>query len=170
MRERPAFQPTDEQRKNVEVMVGLGIPEENICLLVRDRRDKPISRNSLRKHFKKQLETGATKLNAQVGNFMVSTIFGAKPPNGTTPIRDERVRSNPFPSSGESTNLQFLPDFILLLPRSTSYSPPTIKVHSPSGYVTPKSFFANVRLLTLHRDAAHHSLELSKEYDEWIGA
>src|SRR5262252_7819588 len=48
--------------------------------------------DSLRKHFKKELETGATKLNAQVGNFMVSTIFGAKPPDGVTPIRDERVR------------------------------------------------------------------------------
>src|SRR5215831_12905943 len=92
MRGRPAFQPTDEQRKNVEVMVGVGITEENIRLVVRDRRDKPISRTSLRKHFKRELETGATKLNAQVGNFMVSTIFGAKPPNGVTPIRDERVR------------------------------------------------------------------------------
>src|SRR6516225_5325118 len=92
MRGRPAFQPTDEQRKNVEVMVGLGITEEKICLLVRDRRDKPISRNSLRKHFKKELEIGATKLNAQVGNFMVSTIFGTKPQHGVTPIRDERVR------------------------------------------------------------------------------
>jgi len=92
MRGRPAFQPTDEQRKNVEVMVGLGIPEEKIRLVVRDRRDKPISRNSLRRHFNRELQTGATKLNAQVGNFMVSTIFGAKPPNGVTPIRDERVR------------------------------------------------------------------------------
>ena len=92
MKGRPAFQPTDEQRKNVEVMVGLGIPEGKICLLVRDRRDTPISRNSLRKHFKKELETGATKLNAQVGNFMVVTIMGAKPPAGVTPIRDERVR------------------------------------------------------------------------------
>jgi len=92
LRGRPAFQPTTEQRKNVEVMVGLGITEEKICLIVRDRRDKPISRNSLRKHFKKELETGATKLNAQVGNFMVSTIFGAKPPDGVTPIRDEHVR------------------------------------------------------------------------------
>jgi hypothetical protein len=26
--------------------------------------------------LKKELEIGATKLNAQVGNFMVSTIFG----------------------------------------------------------------------------------------------
>jgi hypothetical protein len=52
-RGRPAFQPTDEQRKNVEVMASLGIPEENIRLLVRNRSDTPISRNSLRKHSKK---------------------------------------------------------------------------------------------------------------------
>ena len=29
-RGRPAFQPTNEQRVNVEIMVGLGIPEEDI--------------------------------------------------------------------------------------------------------------------------------------------
>ena len=91
-RGRPAFQPTDEQRKNVEVMASLGIPEENIRSLVRNRSDTPISRNSLRKHFKKELEIGATKLNARVGNFMVATIFGTRPPDGVTPIRDERVR------------------------------------------------------------------------------
>jgi hypothetical protein len=91
-RGRPAFQPTDEQRQNVEIMVGLGITEEKICLVVRDRRDKPICRNTLRKHFQKELETGATKLNARVGHFMVATIFGARPPAGTTPITDERVR------------------------------------------------------------------------------
>jgi hypothetical protein len=78
-RGRPAFQPTDEQRKNVEVMVSLGITEEKICLLVRE-------------HFKKELETGATKLNAKVGHFMVATILGTRPPNGLTPIKDERVR------------------------------------------------------------------------------
>jgi len=50
-RGRPAFQPTNEQRVNVEVMVGLGIPEEDICLIVRDRRDKPICRTTLRRHF-----------------------------------------------------------------------------------------------------------------------
>jgi hypothetical protein len=70
-RGRPAFQPTDEQRKNVEVMVSLGITEE---------------------HFKKELETGATKLNAKVGHFMVATIFGTRPPDDLTPIKDERVR------------------------------------------------------------------------------
>lgn len=95
-RGRPAFQPTDEQRKNVEVMVSLGIPEQKICLLIRDRRDKPICRNSLRKHFKKELETGATKLNARVGHFMVATIFGTRPLDGVTPIKDERVRGRLF--------------------------------------------------------------------------
>jgi hypothetical protein len=91
-RGRPAFQPTDDQRKNVEVMASLGIPEENIRLVVRNRSDTPISRTSLRKHFKKELEIGATKLNARVGHFMVATIFGTRPPDGVTPIRDERVR------------------------------------------------------------------------------
>jgi hypothetical protein len=91
-RGRPAFQPTNEQRRYVEIMVGLGIPEEEICLVVRDRRDKPVCRNTLRRHFQKELETGATKLNAKVGHFMVATIFGAQPPAGTTPITDERVR------------------------------------------------------------------------------
>ena len=91
-RGRPAFQPTNEQRQNVEVMVGLGIPEEDICLIVRDRRDKPICRTTLRRHFEKELQTGTTKLNARVGHFMVATIFGTRPPDGVTPIRDERVR------------------------------------------------------------------------------
>src|SRR6516225_8630675 len=78
-RGRPAFQQTIEQRQTVEVMVGLGIPEEKICLLVRDRGDKPICRSTLRKHFKKELETGATKLDAKVGHFMVTTILGPDP-------------------------------------------------------------------------------------------
>src|SRR5215469_16380543 len=91
-RGRPAFRPTDEQRVNVEIMVGLGMPEEQIRLVVRDRLDKPICRNTLRRHFEKELQTGATKLKAKVGHFMVATIFGTRPPGGVTPIRDERVR------------------------------------------------------------------------------
>src|SRR6201998_2219518 len=91
-RGRPAFQPTDEQRVNVEIVVGLGIPEEQIRLVVRDRRDKPICRNTLRRHFEKELQTGAAKLNAKVGHFMVATVLGTRPPDGVTPIRDERVR------------------------------------------------------------------------------
>jgi hypothetical protein len=91
-RRRPAFQPTEEQRRTVEVMVGLGIPEEDILLTVRDRNGKSISKNMLRKHFREELETAAVKMNAKVAIFMIATILGSKVPAGTTPIRDERVR------------------------------------------------------------------------------
>ena len=36
--DRPPFVPTDEQRKNVKILVGLGMLEEHICALVREYR------------------------------------------------------------------------------------------------------------------------------------
>jgi hypothetical protein len=69
------------------VMVSLGMPRRtSVCSSGTD--DKPICRNSLRKHFKKELETGATKLNAKVGHFMVATNFQHQTPDGLTPIKD----------------------------------------------------------------------------------
>jgi hypothetical protein len=56
---RPPFVPTDEQRKNVKIPVGRGIPEEHICALVRDYRDRPIGPDPLRKYFRKEIEIGA---------------------------------------------------------------------------------------------------------------
>jgi hypothetical protein len=93
-RGRPEFEPNDDQRKNVEILVALGIPEADICALVRDRNDKPISENTLRKHFRKEINHGAGMLNARVGNFMVSTILGLEIPkdSGITPITNESVR------------------------------------------------------------------------------
>jgi hypothetical protein len=41
---RPPFEPTDEQRRNVEIMVGLGIPQDSICVMMRDKKDRPIRR------------------------------------------------------------------------------------------------------------------------------
>ena len=42
-RGRPRFEPTEEQRRNVEIMTGLGIPQTAICLMVRGPKGKPIS-------------------------------------------------------------------------------------------------------------------------------
>jgi hypothetical protein len=74
-RGRRPFEPTDEQRKNVKIPVGLGMLEEHICALVRDYRDRPIGPDTLRKYFRKEIEIGAAELNAQVGNFMIATPF-----------------------------------------------------------------------------------------------
>ena len=73
---RPPFEPTDEQRRNVEIMVGLGIPQDSICVMIRDKKDRPITAATLRKRFKKEIAQGQAKLNATVGNFMVATILG----------------------------------------------------------------------------------------------
>jgi len=50
-RGRPRFEPTEEQRRSVDIMTGLGIPQEQICAMVRDHRDRPISDRTLRKYF-----------------------------------------------------------------------------------------------------------------------
>ena len=93
-RGRPGFQPTQEQRKNVKVLVGLGIPEHAICAIVRDRKGKPITTNTMRKHFAKELETGAAELNALVGNLLVATILGVL--SSRLPVsRRSATRRNP---------------------------------------------------------------------------
>jgi hypothetical protein len=91
---RPPFEPTDEQRRNVEIMVGLGIPQDSICVMTRDKKDRPITEATLRKHFNKEVAQGQAKLNATVGNFMVATILGREPPPGITPITDPKIRAS----------------------------------------------------------------------------
>jgi uracil-DNA glycosylase len=91
---RPPFAPTDEQRKNVEIMVGLGIRQDSICALVRDKKDRPISEATLRKHFRKEIDQGQAKLIAMVGSFMIQTILGRAPPPGITPITDPKIRGS----------------------------------------------------------------------------
>jgi hypothetical protein len=51
-RGRPAYQPSEEQRRIVEAMVGFGIPEAEICGLIRNANGRPIDEKTLRKHFR----------------------------------------------------------------------------------------------------------------------
>jgi len=73
---QPAFKPTDEERKLVEQMSAVGIPQESICLVVRDGIDD----KTLRKHFRYELDTAATKANAKVGG----TLFNKAMAGDTT--------------------------------------------------------------------------------------
>jgi hypothetical protein len=95
-RGRPAFVPTDEQRRNVEAMVGFGIPEAEICNLIRNPENgKPIDEKTLRKHFKDEIAQGAVKVKLIVGQFMVASILGREVPAGAgmMPLKDERARA-----------------------------------------------------------------------------
>jgi hypothetical protein len=56
------FKPTDDERMLVEQMSAVGIPQESICLIIRDGIDD----KTLRKHFRKELDTALVKANAKV--------------------------------------------------------------------------------------------------------
>ena len=91
---RPAFQPSEEQRRNVEAMVGFGIPEAEICGLIQKANGKPIDGKTLRKHFREEITTGAAKIKLTVGQFMVASILGRDAEPGIVPLRDERARAS----------------------------------------------------------------------------
>lgn len=60
---RPAFEPTDAERKQVEAMSGYGLPIDQIAILVRDG----IHIDTLRKHFANELVSGKAKANSGIG-------------------------------------------------------------------------------------------------------
>jgi hypothetical protein len=59
---RPAFVPTDKDRKEVEALSGVGLPEEQIAILI----SGGISRETLRKYFERELVSGKARANSQV--------------------------------------------------------------------------------------------------------
>ena len=66
------FKPTDQEREQVEQMSAVGIPQESICRVIRDGIDD----KTLRKHFRKELDTAAAKANANIGNTLYNKAMG----------------------------------------------------------------------------------------------
>jgi hypothetical protein len=59
---RPAFVPTNDERKKVETLSGYGLPMDQIAILIRDG----ISIDTLRAHFETELKSGKAKANGQI--------------------------------------------------------------------------------------------------------
>ncbi len=55
-----AFRPTEEQRRTVKAMAGLGVPHDGIAVLL------DIDPKTLRKHFQAELERGSVEATAKV--------------------------------------------------------------------------------------------------------
>ncbi len=67
------FKPTDDERRTVELMCAVGIPHEGIAICVRDGIDD----KTLRKHFRKELDTSKIKANTKVaGSVFNAAITG----------------------------------------------------------------------------------------------
>jgi hypothetical protein len=69
---RPAFEPTDSERKQVEALSGYGLPFENIAALVRDG----IHKTTLMDHFQQELQRGKAKANARIGQTLFNKATG----------------------------------------------------------------------------------------------
>jgi hypothetical protein len=68
---RPAFTPSAEQRKEVEIMARYGIPEDDIAIVV------GIDAKTLRKHFRIELDVAFVKANAKVAESIFLQAVGA---------------------------------------------------------------------------------------------
>ena len=69
---RKPFEPTENERKQVEAMSGYGLPIEQIAVLVRDGIDA----DTLRKYFAKELIAGKAKANSGVGRTLFQKAMG----------------------------------------------------------------------------------------------
>ena len=70
---RPAFEPTDVDKKQVEAMAGYGVPFEQIAVLI---HGGGISLDTLRTYFASELIRGKAKANAQIGKGMFQKAIG----------------------------------------------------------------------------------------------
>jgi hypothetical protein len=78
---RTMFAPTADQRNTVKIMAGLGVPQDKICLsVVNAATGKPVSEPTLRRAFRREIESGQTELITLVGNMLVNS---ALPPTST---------------------------------------------------------------------------------------
>ena len=69
-RGRPEFEPTESQRAKVEGMAACGIPQEQMALVI------GIDDNTLRKHFRHELDTAAPLANLAVGKTLFAKAVG----------------------------------------------------------------------------------------------
>jgi hypothetical protein len=59
---RKSFVATPEQRNNVKILVGLGVPQAMICqLMVNPQTGKPLDEGTLKKHFPRGIAMGAAE-------------------------------------------------------------------------------------------------------------
>jgi len=75
---RKQFQPLPEQRKMVQAMTGYGVPQEDICMVILNpSTGKPIDSKTLRRCFRRELDTGTVIANSKVAESLYNKALGA---------------------------------------------------------------------------------------------
>src|SRR5574343_122197 len=74
---RPPYVPTDAERNRVLQYAGFGLTQEQICtLVINPQTGEPISKPTLEKAFRNELDMGAAKLNAAVAQSLYKQATG----------------------------------------------------------------------------------------------
>src|SRR4030088_812403 len=68
----PAFEPTDDQRRTVEKLSGLGLPQGDIAQVV------GVDEKTLRKRLRAELDSGSAKTISQVAEFLFDAATGKR--------------------------------------------------------------------------------------------
>ena len=94
------FEPSQEQRRMARAMAGLGLPQEQIALLLE------IDAKTLRKHFRDDLDRGMAEANVKIaqslfnmattGNNVAAAIFWMKARAGWREKHEVTVTANPL--------------------------------------------------------------------------
>src|SRR5436309_2523378 len=66
------FRPTEDQRRTVEKLSGLGLPQSDIAAGI------GVDDKTLRKHFRAELDMGAAKANSEVAEFLFNAASGKR--------------------------------------------------------------------------------------------
>lgn len=94
-RGRPAFEPTDDQRRQVKAMTGYGIPQDQICvLIVNPHTEKAIDGKTLRKHFAEEIASGAATANTKVAETLFQQAMGKATVIVDGEVTQEAVKPN----------------------------------------------------------------------------
>ena len=86
---RRSWEPTDRERTQIEAMASYGIPRDRIAELI------GVDEKTLLKHCRRELDIGATKVQAEVGGLLVGSILGRQSTEKDAPpiITDGRARA-----------------------------------------------------------------------------
>ena len=69
-RGRPSYQPTDADRKQVELLSGIGVPIEQIGLII------GIDKKTVQKHYRSELDVGQAKAMSRVSKRLFEIATG----------------------------------------------------------------------------------------------
>lgn len=84
---RPPYQPTEKDRQYVKTMSGLGMPMDDICLVM------GISHMTFLKYYKQDFDTGRVEANAAVAQSIYKQAVDPKNPSATLAIWWEKTRA-----------------------------------------------------------------------------